>query len=713
MKDKIISLILIGLLIIVCFNAVEAQSNKEDNKNYNPGEIVVGFYTHLENLDPINVVNIDSFQGYPIKDKIEVLNAAVLQVNKGEESNIISNIINSVYVEYAELNYIYKAYYTPNDPKWKSQWGPKRINCEEAWDIQKGDDSFKIAIVDTGIDKNHEDLSGNYVSGGYDWVNDDNNPMDDDGHGAHCAGIAAAVLSNSKGIAGIAQVQVMAEKVLSPSGGTSANVASGITHAADQGADVISLSLGSSNPSSVVEDACNYAYNNKGCVLVAASGNDYLPYIGYPAAYSTVIAVGATNQNDQRCGFSNYGDELELMAPGKDIISSVPSNGYEFHSGTSMATPHVSGVAALVLSEFPEEDNQWIRERLQDTAIDLGESGWDQYYGYGLVDAAAALGGGSPPGPSVTLEIYKLTNDPALGNFDPIEWPSSNAPEWYYRVGIDAAGETQYQRNYNTEPPGGTGGNWFEYRHEFTWEVELGHIFDIDPSDEKIDFSIKLMESDWPLFDDLADISEVSGGGEDDSTPNKPAAMYNGVYDIIDDDLVLGQSDPVSIESGYYVTIGDGINNAKLWFKIIDNYTPEKIPDLETHGSLTWTRAPPGKQVLGSFTIENIGDPQSELDWEITQWPEWGTWSFTPKSGNGLTPEEGEITVDVSVVAPNQPSSGFTGKVKVENKEDPSDFAYIDVTLSTPRTRLTFFSFIQQILEKYPNAFPMFRYLLN
>jgi len=210
--------------------------------------------------------------------------------------------------------------------------------------------------------------------------------MDDHHHGTHCAGIAAATLDNGKGIAGIARVNLMAEKVLNETGwGTEWDVAQGIIHATDNNADIISLSLGGDD-AQVMEYACLYAWDN-GSLLVAASGNKET----YPAAYEIVIAVGAIDQNDQRCGFSNWGPNLELVAPGIGILSTYPSNSYATLSGTSTAAPHVAGVAALVWSKYPFLTNHAVRDRLAQTADDLGAVGFDEYYGYGKIIHALYL----------------------------------------------------------------------------------------------------------------------------------------------------------------------------------------------------------------------------------------------------------------------------------------------------------------------------------
>ena len=277
-------------------------------------------------------------------------------------------------------------YYTPNDPRWDEQWGPQSIKCPEVWPIEKGSLCVLLAIVDTGIDYNHEDLT-HYVAGGYDFVNDDNDPWDDHGHGTHCAGIAAATMDNSIGIAGVAQVGIMAEKVLNAFGsGTIYNAALGVTDATDVGADVISMSFGSSGNSAEMANACQYAWD-AGVILAGAAGNNGGTPVKYPARYDTVICVGSIGKTDIVSGFSQYGAEMELVAPGESILSTTPGDSYASWSGTSMATPHVAGVAALVISRFPSWTNSDVRMDLQDTAKDLGPTGWDVHYGFGKVDA--------------------------------------------------------------------------------------------------------------------------------------------------------------------------------------------------------------------------------------------------------------------------------------------------------------------------------------
>ncbi|MCX9013172.1 MAG: S8 family peptidase, partial [Candidatus Methanoperedens sp.] len=297
------------------------------------------------------------------------------------------------YVRHAEPNGIVHSGSTPNDPKWNLQWGPRKIYAPEAWDYQKGSTTVVIAILDSGVDYNHEDLAGR-VYQGYDFVNNDSDPMDDriNSHGTHVAGIAGAIMNNSKGIAGVAQSNIFAVKVLNNNGdGTTGNLASGIRYAANNSAKIISMSIWAYINDPDVEAASNYAYYTKGSLLVAGSGNSGIEQILYPAALDTVIAVGATDSNDQRASFSNYGSRLELVAPGVDINSTIRNNQYANESGTSMAVPHVSGVAALIWSQYPTFSNEKVREVLRNTAVDLGSSGKDIEYGYGKVNAYAAV----------------------------------------------------------------------------------------------------------------------------------------------------------------------------------------------------------------------------------------------------------------------------------------------------------------------------------
>jgi len=332
------------------------------------------------------------------------ISAVVIDVPPEYRAAFTTEIKESRLGRYVEPNLQYQTFMVPNDTFWKNQWGPAKIRADYAWNTTIGSSAVIVAVIDTGVDYNHPDLAANYVPLGYDWVNNDRDPIDDMGHGTHVAGIIGAVINNAQGIAGLAQVSIMSEKGLDSYGsGYYDDLSNAIINATDAGADIISMSWGGSTSSSVLHDALKYAYE-KGVLLVAAAGNSGSTAKHYPAAYDEVVAVTATNEVDQPAWFTTYGDWVELSAPGDYIISTISSihdprfsYPYDYLSGTSMATPHVSGVAALVWSLFPTMSRDVLRFHLRDTADDLGAAGFDVFYGYGRINAQRAVEQPLPP----------------------------------------------------------------------------------------------------------------------------------------------------------------------------------------------------------------------------------------------------------------------------------------------------------------------------
>ncbi len=268
-------------------------------------------------------------------------------------------------------------------------WGVNRIDADLAWAYSKGT-GVKVGIVDTGIDMDHPDLAAN-IHGGYNCIKENSNFDDDHGHGSHCAGIAAAI-DNTIGVVGVApEAWLYGIKVLNRRGsGTTADCIQGIQWCTDNNLDVISMSWGSTSYSQAMHDACDAAWN-AGLFLVGAAGNSGDSNIIYPAKYDSVVAISATDSSDNLAYFSCYGSAIFLAAPGVSIYSCYKNGGYTTMSGTSMACPHVSGTAALAWARYPSYTNAQIKQLLQNTAEDLGAPGWDQYFGYGLVDAQAAV----------------------------------------------------------------------------------------------------------------------------------------------------------------------------------------------------------------------------------------------------------------------------------------------------------------------------------
>lgn len=275
-------------------------------------------------------------------------------------------------VEYAEPNYIGKALFVPNDARYNSQYAPQRIVMPRAWDLSIGNPNIKIAIVDTGVNYNHEDLKGKVILG-KDTVNNDNDPMDDQGHGTHCAGDAAAITNNGIGVAAPGfNCTIIAEKA-SDSNGSFPNDAfvAAILDAVDRGADIISMSVGFSAEIQSQKDALNSAWA-KGVVLVAAAGNDNTTTKSWPGAFDSCIGVGASDANDAKASFSNFGDWVDVAAPGVNILSTTMDGGYGEFSGTSMACPVTAGLLGLMKSYVPTATNAELRAALENNCDGIG-----------------------------------------------------------------------------------------------------------------------------------------------------------------------------------------------------------------------------------------------------------------------------------------------------------------------------------------------------
>ncbi len=396
---------------------IPPASSPPNSGEFVPGEVLVKFKS---DASLASVRAALSAQDARAVGEVPALGIQRTRVPRGQELAIITVLRHHPLVEYAEPNYIIRAVLTPDDPDFSSQWGLTKIGAPQAWDVTTGSSDLIIAIIDSGIDLDHPDLSGKIILG-YDYVNEDWIPDDDYGHGTNVAGIAAAWTNNGQGVAGVSWgARLMALKVLDAEGsGSYADVASAMIYAADHGAKIINLSLGGDYDSQTLHDAVIYAHN-AGCVLAAATGNDYGSVVLYPAKYAEAMAVAATDSTDQRAGFSNYGPEVDVAAPGVNIYSTHLGGGYTYKDGTSMAAPHVAGLAALIWSAYPSYTNNQVKSRIETTAVDLGDSGWDQYYGHGRIDAhAAAL---CAPGLGASPQsVAFLAND----NTDPI--PSSQS----------------------------------------------------------------------------------------------------------------------------------------------------------------------------------------------------------------------------------------------------------------------------------------------
>lgn len=406
----------------------------QNRPRFRPGELIVKLRDELpeisrgmskirntgsRNLDRLNeqfgVTNIEpvfqSKSGRMIQAESPLSKVFLLNLREHIDEHTAVRAYTSLdEVEYAELNYWYYVFGEPNDAFASSQYALyspsyQGIDAVRGWDIEQGDASVIVAIIDTGVDYTHEDLAGKVVKG-YDFVNEDFDPRDDHGHGTHVAGIIGAITNNGRGIAGVCPgCSLLAVKTITANGsGANSWIANGISNAVNLGAQVVNLSLGGLERSQTIKLAVQQAYQ-RGVLVVSASGNDGSGVTLYPAGFDEVIGVGATDRYGDHASFSNYGSHLELSAPGQSIYSTLPGNRYEAWNGTSMACPHVAGLAGLLLSQFPNSSIHEIRQLMISTSQDLGAAGRDSYFGYGRINAYAALtrtpggGGGNYPAP--------------------------------------------------------------------------------------------------------------------------------------------------------------------------------------------------------------------------------------------------------------------------------------------------------------------------
>jgi subtilisin family serine protease len=377
----------------------------DNKKEFNNKELIVKFKSNVTSAEKQKVLNSEGLTEVSSIFKGEF---TLVSVPKGTELvTVAKKLLKHTVIEFVEPNYEAEKTFVPSDPGYKNQWYLQKIQMPKAWDVTKGSADITVAVIDGGVQTSHPDLKGkivspfNAVTGG--------NTFPGDVHGTHVAGIIAAS-TNKVGVTGIVpNVKIMPINAFQGSSANMFDIANAIIYAADKGANVINMSLGSYSYSYLVDYATSYA-KSKGAILIAAAGNSDTYLETYPAALSSVIAVSATNKIDRITGFSNYGNYIDLAAPGEDIYSTVSGSSYNFLSGTSMAAPTVSGVAALILSKNPLLTPDQVGNILKKSSADLGGKGWDHFYGYGRVDALKALQQTSAPISTITLSANFTAN---------------------------------------------------------------------------------------------------------------------------------------------------------------------------------------------------------------------------------------------------------------------------------------------------------------
>lgn len=362
-----------------------------EEKEYSNNELLIKFQDIATAADKKRIFQLNDLKEV---DQLKMGNISLVQVPKGMELEALAQeLLKDKLVEHVEPNYHVESTFTPSDSGYKKQWYLKTIEASNAWNDTKGSPRVKVAIIDGGVQKNHPEFKGKIVDP-FNMVTNSTSYSADE-HGTHVAGIIAA-RNNGSGTVGVApNVKIMPINVFQGTGAEMMTIVKAISYAIDHHADIINMSLVSYDYSSILKDAVDTAKSN-GVVVVAAAGNNDTYLKSYPASFDSAIAVSATDSSDQISYFSNYGSYIDLSAPGEDIYSTVPTNKYESMDGTSMASPVVSGVAALVLSKNPFLSPEKVKDILKKSTIDLGRKGWDSLYGYGRIDAYKAVKNTTP-----------------------------------------------------------------------------------------------------------------------------------------------------------------------------------------------------------------------------------------------------------------------------------------------------------------------------
>lgn len=335
--------------------------------------------------------NIIKSFGASTEDEIPQIRVKRIKVPSHAAEKVQRALSRNPYIEFVEKNYIAKPFGVPDDPYYGKQWYLGTIWAPEGWGITTGSAEIPIAIIDSGVDPDHSDLVSKLIPG-YNFVDGNTDTRDVLGHGTAVAGSAAAATDNSNGIAGVAWLNpVMPLVVLNSNNwATYYDIARAINYAADKGVRVINISIGGSSYSSTLQNAADYAWS-KGAIIFASAGNSSSDTPNYPAACNNVMAVSATDSNDKLASFSSFGNWIDISAPGSYIYTTKDGGGYGYWNGTSFASPITAGLAALIFSVEPSLTNQQVYDLLTQHAYDLGDPGFDPYFGHGRINVYESL----------------------------------------------------------------------------------------------------------------------------------------------------------------------------------------------------------------------------------------------------------------------------------------------------------------------------------
>ncbi len=368
---------------------ISSSNNEFDAKGISKKYVLV----KLKN-NPTKTENFSIKYQTRVKNIIPKINVMVVEIPESKTSqNFLQTLKNDKEVLFAEPDIKVEAD-NFNDPMFNEQYALKKVDAVNAWAVNQGNQSTVIGIIDTGVDLDHPDLKSKLLDG-YNAINPGTPPKDDARHGTHVAGIASAIGDNSIGISGLApKCKILPIKVLGNGTGSIATISDGLIWAADHGADVVNMSLGTYTEEKTLGEAVKYALG-KNVVCVATMGNDNMEKRRFPAGFPGMIAIGSTDENDKKSTFSNYGDWITVSAPGTNILSTLPTymspNGYGKMSGTSMAAPLVTGLVGLIRSQSKGLSPAETAKILKAGSDDLGDAGFDKYFGAGRINASKTL----------------------------------------------------------------------------------------------------------------------------------------------------------------------------------------------------------------------------------------------------------------------------------------------------------------------------------
>src|SRR5258706_1899074 len=386
-KRSVASLILSGALLVA--PGIVAAQTTLPHGSHIEGELLVSPRAGVSSVDLESTYNAHG--GKKIRT-LSQINVHHIRVPANALDAVETALRNNPKIAFVEKNFVAQANFLPNDPNFVNQWHLPKVSAPAAWDLTTGSSAVTVAVIDSGVDPSHPDLSSKLVSG-YNFLGGSTSDTHDVlGHGTAVAGVIGADTNNLNGVAGLGwNTTIMPLVVVSSSNyATYADIASAMNYAADHGAKVINMSIGGTSYSSTLQSAVDYAWS-KGLVVVAAAGNNSSSAAFYPASLNNVLAVAATDSNDLLASFSNFGNWISVAAPGTYIQTTTNGGGYGNWQGTSFSSPQVAALAALIIAKNPALKNQQVVDLIKNNADDLGASGFDSTFGWGRINAYRAV----------------------------------------------------------------------------------------------------------------------------------------------------------------------------------------------------------------------------------------------------------------------------------------------------------------------------------